>query len=500
MNRRPAIRRRSPAPRRGVAVLLVLLLLSITLGLSYAMVRTQNTAAAIGRNADRRTLAREAALTGLSMAYQNMFSRDWSGVSTSFSRSVSSAESFSVTYMAGDPTLTSSSPDYRKYPYRVTLLSTGTSIDPSDSNCTATHTARAIVQLVPQALVDEPSCWSTALNYTLYQYYPGTCYIAVPFRATGPVRFDQWLNLGYGYNWTDTTRNLYIQDLYDMKTPTSDWRPFDGPVTLLSYQKSWDSALVSLLTQSGISTSGAGYSYYSLEPSTRPERYRLYPGGPEYTVGTLAQDCRNASWLPDPVTNPLGAYVRAGTVNLYDNAVIQGTVLTTASGSVNIRGTNVQVTPVDLLPLHGTTAAVRLPIIIAQGDLRVCAGASGTLKGMATSGAAFQIDADDQNGIALTLQLKIAAASFIVYPRSNWEQTTTWWNTQYNNFKNQGTIAYFPDYLQKRTSLVPEPKLLVTPDTTAARYHWNPLLSSVYTYPDSTRGLSWEVVQWTDNP
>jgi hypothetical protein len=495
-------------------VLLVLLLLSITLGLSYAMVRTQNTSAAIGRNADRRVLAREAAIAGLGMAYQNMFARSWAGVSTatstsSFSRSLTSYESFSVVYTAGDPTLLKSDgkidetkADYKKYPYRVTLVSTGRSVDPGDASRVATHTARAIVQLIPQKLVSEPTCWSTALGYTLYQYTFGTCYFAVPFRATGAVRFDSMLWLGYGYNWSDTARRQYLQDLYGMKTSTADWRPFEGPVSMPTWLQ--DSSLLTLLGNMGVATADSSWTFYSLAPSSLPDNYRIYPGGPQYTVGTLPQDCRDNSWRAAPLSNPLGAYVRAGTVNFYDNAIVQGTVLTTSGGDVNVLGTNVQLLSQDLLPLYGTAAVVRLPVAISQDDLRIYSGASGKLQGMVTAGGAFEVSEGGQSDTNVTLQLKIAAASFLVYPRTDWEQAEAWWDKQYYDFKAQlsGTprISYFPAYLRQKTSLLPEPKLVVTPDPTAARYHWNALQTYVYDYPDSTSGLSWQVVQWTDNP
>jgi len=54
--------------RRGMALLMVLLLLSLTLGLSYAAMRSQATVSMIQRNSDRRASARQDAITGLSVA------------------------------------------------------------------------------------------------------------------------------------------------------------------------------------------------------------------------------------------------------------------------------------------------------------------------------------------------------------------------------------------------------------------------------------------------
>ena len=51
---------------------IVLLMICIVLGLSYAAVRSQFVGLKIQRNADRRTSARQAAVTGLTMAVKKM--------------------------------------------------------------------------------------------------------------------------------------------------------------------------------------------------------------------------------------------------------------------------------------------------------------------------------------------------------------------------------------------------------------------------------------------
>jgi len=55
-------------PHRGVAVLLVLLLITLTLALSYAAIRTQNMSFMVQRNSDRRAVAQQTAVTGMTMA------------------------------------------------------------------------------------------------------------------------------------------------------------------------------------------------------------------------------------------------------------------------------------------------------------------------------------------------------------------------------------------------------------------------------------------------
>ena len=86
-----------------MALVLVLLVICITLGLSYAAVRSQFTGLRIQQNADRRISARQAAATGLTMAIKKMHSGDWNGVDTTLTGSLGSNQKFQVTYSTGEP-------------------------------------------------------------------------------------------------------------------------------------------------------------------------------------------------------------------------------------------------------------------------------------------------------------------------------------------------------------------------------------------------------------
>src|SRR5258708_3850443 len=63
--------------RRGVAIVLVLGLLSLTLALSYALLRSQTIAAQVQQNSQRTVSARLAAQTGLSVALRKMQEANW---------------------------------------------------------------------------------------------------------------------------------------------------------------------------------------------------------------------------------------------------------------------------------------------------------------------------------------------------------------------------------------------------------------------------------------
>src|SRR5215211_447871 len=88
--------------RRGVTILVVLTLISITLAISYGLLRSQMTSIQIQANSSRRDLAQQAAMTGLSIGLRRMSQSDWVGVDTTLSGSLSATESYQITFSTGD--------------------------------------------------------------------------------------------------------------------------------------------------------------------------------------------------------------------------------------------------------------------------------------------------------------------------------------------------------------------------------------------------------------
>ena len=72
--------------RRGMAVLLVLGVLAITLAVCYATLRGQGTTAQLARNNSRALQARAAAHSGLAAALRKMSESTWSGVGVPLTR------------------------------------------------------------------------------------------------------------------------------------------------------------------------------------------------------------------------------------------------------------------------------------------------------------------------------------------------------------------------------------------------------------------------------
>ena len=120
--------------RRGISVVVVLGLIALTMAMSYALARVEFYTANVQQNNNRQDLSRQAAMVGLSVALRTMEQSTWAGTGTTLTGNLNSTDSYSVTYTAGDASLTSTSSSYWEYPYRVTLVSTGKSVDPNNSN------------------------------------------------------------------------------------------------------------------------------------------------------------------------------------------------------------------------------------------------------------------------------------------------------------------------------------------------------------------------------
>ena len=75
--------------RRGVAVFLVLLLITMTLAITYAAVRSQNMSYMLQRNSDRRVAAQQCAVTGMRMALKKMQGSSWAGFNSTLNGTLS---------------------------------------------------------------------------------------------------------------------------------------------------------------------------------------------------------------------------------------------------------------------------------------------------------------------------------------------------------------------------------------------------------------------------
>ncbi len=235
-----------------MTVLVVMVLISIALAMSYSIMRSQMTGIQLQANSNRGNLARQAALAGMSAAMRNMRLSSWSGVGTPLTASVNATDSYSVTFAAGDSTLVAGAANYDEYPYRVTVISTGTSIDSAHPTVSSTYKVKAVMRLIPRQASANPPNWSTLMNFAVYQLSAADTYLALPCHIDGPVRLQNKITVDDAYHWSDNPQRRYFSDLAAMRGGINEVQTITrgGVVTGGTFT----------LTYSGATTGNLGYN------------------------------------------------------------------------------------------------------------------------------------------------------------------------------------------------------------------------------------------------
>lgn len=488
-------RRRRPI-RRGMAVVVVLGLLSITLALSYSMLRTQVTCVQIQSNSLRRSKAQLAAMTGIQTALQAMSQPDWAGVGVPVVGSVSNTDSYAVTVETGDPSLDPSQPDYDEYPYRVTLTSTGTARDPANPNQQSIHRTRVIVQLVRRKLADPPPGWSQVLPYTLYQWSNHNIDYELPARIQGPCFLQGRLQLCRHYPDGDA-RSQYLGDLESMRAVgLPDHRPFDGPL-YLPFSRNPDRSL--LVRELNLSVNNV--SARNSRPFSHPgnvESYRLYPGGQEYRAQPLSSVLKNTTLGTDVETNPLGVYTRRGSLLVRQNVTVRGYLLTWGGHSgtdIYVDGKNVSFRAVRLPHLAGDSTTYQLPAVAAADDIYFFDKTHASIEGAVYAEDDYEV-LGDYLDVQIRLQGKLVCSELEIQRKRSWDRLE--WRDALEEFEDQNKIRYFPQWIQKHKGLASDPLITVKPDPNGVVHHWPDWDQPIFVPHPNDGGLRWEVIQWKD--
>ena len=489
--------------RRGVAVLVVLLLLAMTLGLSYAAMRSQHTAMLIHRNFDRRSSARQAAMTGLTLAIKKMHTADWQGVGSTLDGSLGEYEGFTVTYTLGDPTLSAGHADYEAYPYRVTLLSTGTAVDPSQSAAIAKYRIRAVVELSPRNMAAEPTDWATMQDYTVYQTNDDYVALEIPCRIEGPVRLQEKLRIADVYPNDTEARLKYLQDLNAMRLAgLPDFRPFNGPVHFRcsDLDASYFDELIALLGMVVIDVPKQEVASDWREPVSLTD-YQIYEGGPIYTIPHVSGILENVTLEADPLNNPLGIVYCDTSITIRDNVTIHGSLF--CRDDINIEGTKVVFLPVDLPSLNGSDVPVRLPVASCQNFL-IKPLADATVRGLVAVFDRFEVERSHET-TKLDLLGRLITRRLYLMEREPWD--LLYWNDHYANFSMNLALGdppltpYFPVWMQAQ-GRDPIPRITIRPDPgpNVCQYHWYDQDDPIYLPHPDDDALRWDLLEWTENP
>ena len=494
--------------RRGVAVILVFLILALTMGLSYAAIRSQSGAAVIARNAKRNLDARQAALAGVAMALRKMHTNAWDGVDSNIAGTLGGELSYQAAFTAGDPRLNSSHPEYNDLPFRVTITAVGRAVDPDNPQCVAEHRIQVIARLVPRALGAAPSQWSELTSATVYQNWPGLFNIYPGARIEGPVRTQATVKIRDGIAWAPVHYNGYFLGLNQRRQAgLGDQRPFTGPVRIINSWQDWDT-LNLLNAQMGVSTSAASMQViaYWISSATTLS-YRIYPGGPSYSAVMVGDRLQATTLTANPATNPLGLFYRAGKIELRDDVTIRGTLMADrmSGANVEVRGRRIQLQAVDLPAIEGDGRPVQLPVVMAGDKLIVRDDAQAVLKGLVACFDTFDVNEDRQGEIELSLEGKLISGNVRIRHRSEWiapSLDSDWWANRWTEYQAQndlpGGSKYFSDFLSRFYSLSSEPRIVIKPSPNNVRYHWQTLPQPIYVPASGDPGLRWQVLDWSE--
>jgi hypothetical protein len=492
--------RRRRSHRRGVAIVLVLALVSIALAMSYALLRSQSLNILMQGNGNLRNEARQAALSGLATGLQKMSNSGWAGVSSTFTGTLSSTDSYSVTFTAGDPNLTTQDANQ---PYRVTILSTGYATSSLlQSSQQASYRVRAVVALSPRQLGTQPTGWSTMVQNTLYQINNGSVNLDPPCQFTGPVFLQGSVSLGTDYSWGSSASQQFFTDLNSMRLAGStDDRPFTGRISLPTSSQS--GTTISELGWLGLTTTNVAIaSPPSIPLPSNLTTYQIYPGGPVYTVGTVPSGASSVTLGPDMVANPLGIYFSSGALTTGSNLTINGTLI--SGNKVTIGGSGNLITPVNMPALDGSSTPIQLPAIVAERDVSCNSAGQATFNGLVLAGSNFSIAAGPQANM-VSIVGPLLTNNVNISTRNEWNQSSFIWSFYYSLFQSQlglGTpprIAYFPIWLSG-VGLNPNPTLTVKPNPTVLTYQWQDLTAGpIYVINPADGGLRWTLISWTEN-
>lgn len=193
--------------RKGFAVVIVLALLSVTLALSYSMMRVQSTTSQIQQNMSRQADARQAAISGVSAGVREMYEGDWGGVDSTLQMNLGNNCSYQVNYETGDAWLESDDPDYAELPFRVTVISTGYAFDSANPTVRSEYKIRAVVQLVRRKLQSNPSGYAAAAGHSMYSFGTGTNTLEAPNQVHGKTFINGKLDLCE--DWQKTNRPFH---------------------------------------------------------------------------------------------------------------------------------------------------------------------------------------------------------------------------------------------------------------------------------------------------
>ncbi|MCA9013801.1 MAG: hypothetical protein KDA77_00590 [Planctomycetaceae bacterium] len=355
--------RKVRATRAGISLILVMFALSMSLVLTYSFIQTQSVLTQISENGARRDLAMNAARAGITDALNRINSLEWAGINDQYLREFQSDSDGTSTYSISFET----PGDSLSSVLELDIHSLGVWTSAENNNLRSEYQITAKVRLVPRlknrtilpgdsaSATDQaanPGYYDVIRQYALFAEEGRNSLILDPCdRIDGNLWLNDDLILYEDPNWNTSVRTAFLQDLgnrlvtfpagsTDLADASVQYpHPFAGRITFYNTPASGIQQDLADLKISWSTT---------VERPTIPapdfskfSHYQLYAGGPEYQAVPVNSSLYNVSLKPTP-TNPLGIFYRNGSINVFDNVVIQGTLV--AKNKLFFRGKGIHVT------------------------------------------------------------------------------------------------------------------------------------------------------------
>ena len=421
--------------RRGVALLLVLGILAVTMATAYAMIRAEFLTGRLSRNARRNSIADSAARTGLMFGLREMSNSSWTGIGSTYTSNLVDGGRFDVTFVAGDSLLSPLDIQYSEYPYRVTIRATGYATDPTDAAQQSVVIRERVVQLVRKR-INQAGGLPTQ---TVYQWTDHDFDLDLPVRMEGNAALLGEVSLAPDYPTGTSNLRDYLDALASAALNGGpDYRPFSSGVTLSSKTDPQNQSFFTdnlLLT---ISTSNA----YNVNPTPFPTitSYQLFPGGAVYTPPDVSNlTLSSGQTKPNVVTNPLGISALSGQALVTGSATYEGVLYATSGARIDIAGSNNSIQGTILPSVQGDSNVYSLPAIICDDRVRLTPDNSVTVTG-ATLVNDLQILASTSSG-GVTWTGKVVAGRMSIGPRTDWPTSSATWNAYWDEFTSTSAGA-----------------------------------------------------------
>jgi hypothetical protein len=158
--------------------------------------------------------------------------------------------------------------------------------------------------------------------------------------------------------------------------------------------------------------------------------------------------------------------------------------------------------PVNLLPLLGSTNTFRFPTVLGADDIFVTSSGEATIDGLVVAFDKFNLQLRSQAKL-FTMTGNLVARRFICQGRSEFDISSSWWKIIYDAFTSQlnnppaTRISYFPVYCNN-LGLLYAPKVNFGPSSGTIVYLWPTSNMTVFVADPTDGGLRWELVDWRD--